>query len=437
MNWWDRISGFMLGLIDQYDDQVIFVLVLLEEMGIPLPTPGDLVMLLAGSRAAQGKMHLLWALFLVQAATMIGASILFWLAARGGRPLLYRYGRYIGLDRARLDQAETLIARGPRRAVFIGRLTPGLRNVSVLAAGVFGVRYIVFLPPFAAASFLYILVIVLLGYFVGPAALQAIAGPRLSLRLLLTVVVFVGMGVFLGVMYRRAARVRALERMPASEARRLETTLLAGLVATLQMAAGVSLALYLLDLLGLPLPEVALRRFFEGAAAQVGGGSTVRFVAVLLVLVVVTNLVWAVVYTHVVRAAAAARPRLATRSALRAISVARVGPGGDACPGRRPAWAGPGSRTGAPGRRALPQRAVLCWPGPRLFVVPRCPPAASSRGGVGARGGCRTGQWTRLSRRCRGWSERRSACWCWPLSACVCGRWQRVASSVPTKRCRA
>jgi membrane protein DedA with SNARE-associated domain len=298
VNWWDRISGFMLGLIDQYDDQVIFVLVLLEEMGIPLPTPGDLVMLLAGSRAAQGKMHLLWALFLIQAATMIGASILFWMAARGGRPLLYRYGRYIGLDRARLDQAESLIARGPARAVFIGRLTPGLRNVSVLAAGVFGVRYAVFLPPFAAASFLYILVIVLLGYFFGPAALQAIAGPRLSLRLLLTVVVFVGLGVFLGVMYRRAARVRALERMPATEARRLETTLLAGLVATLQMAAGVSLALYLLDLFGLPLPEVALMRFFEGAAAQVGGGSTVRFVAFLLVLVLLTNLIWAVVYTH-------------------------------------------------------------------------------------------------------------------------------------------
>src|SRR5688572_8243233 len=130
MNWWGEISSFMLNLIEQYDDQVIFLLVLLEETGIPLPTPGDLVMLLAGTRAAQGQMHLLWVLFIIQAATMIGASILFWLAARGGRPLLYRYGRYVGLDRARLDQAEAFIARGPARAVFLGRLTPGLRNAS-------------------------------------------------------------------------------------------------------------------------------------------------------------------------------------------------------------------------------------------------------------------------------------------------------------------
>jgi membrane protein DedA with SNARE-associated domain len=298
MKMWDRISGFMLGLIDQYDDQVIFLLVLLEETGLPLPTPGDLVMLLAGSRAAQGKMHLLWVLLLIETATILGASMLYWLAARGGRPLLYRYGRYIGLDRSRLDQAEMFIARGPARAVFFGRLTPGLRNVSVLAAGVFGVRYRIFLPAFAAASFLYILVIVLLGYFAGPTVLQAIAGPRLSLRLLLTLVVFLGLGVFLSLMYRRAARVRSLERAPTTEGLRLETSALAGLVATLQMATGVSLVLYLLDAAGLGLPEQRLTEFLNGAAARFGSGSSVRSVVLLIVFMLASNLMWAVVYTH-------------------------------------------------------------------------------------------------------------------------------------------
>jgi membrane protein DedA with SNARE-associated domain len=290
----------MLGLIDQYDDQVIFLLVLLEETGIPLPTPGDLVMLLAGSRAAQGQMHLLWVLVLIQVATICGASILFWLAVRGGRPVLYRYGRYIGLERARLDRAEAFIARGPARAVFVGRLTPGLRNASVLAAGVFGVPYRVFLPAFAVASFLYILLFVLLGYFAGPTVLQALAAPRLSLRLVLTLVVFLGLGVFLVLMYRRAARVRALERQHVAEAVRLETTALAGLVATLQMAAGVSLALYLLGGLGWLVPEQVLAEFLEGAATRFGGGSSLRFLMLLLMLVVVGDFVWAVVYTHVV-----------------------------------------------------------------------------------------------------------------------------------------
>ena len=298
MTFWDRISGYMLGLVEQYDDQAIFLLVMVEETGIPLPTPGDLVMLLAGSRAADGKMALLWVLALIQLATMIGASVLYWLAARGGRPVLYRYGRFIGLDRDRLDRAEAIVARGPARAVFLGRLTPGLRNVSVLAAGVFGVPYRVFLPPFAAASFLYILVFVLLGYFVGPAAFQLLAGPRFSLRLALTVAVFLGLGAFLVVLYRRAARVRHLDRQPVREALRLETSALAGLVATLQMAAGVSLALYLLGALGLAQPEEALRRFLDGAASRVTGGNTLRVVGFLLLFLFVADVLWAVVYSH-------------------------------------------------------------------------------------------------------------------------------------------
>jgi len=305
VNWWDSISTFMLNLIDQYDGQVIFLLVLLEETGLPLPTPGDLVMLLAGSRAAQGQMHLLSVLALIQVATIIGASMLYWLAARGGRPLLYRYGRYIGLDRARLDRAEGFIARGPARAVFLGRLTPGLRNVTVLAAGVFGVPYRIFIVPFALASFLYIVVFVLLGYFAGPSVLQALAGPRLSVRLFLTVVVFVSLGVFLGVMYRRAARVRGLEREPTTEALRLETSAMAGLIATLQMVAGVSLALYVLSALGQRLPEQTLSDFIQAAAAQYTAGNSLRFLVLLLTFMFISDIFWAVVYTHV------AVPRLA------------------------------------------------------------------------------------------------------------------------------
>jgi hypothetical protein len=171
--------------------------------------------------------------------------------------------------------------------------------VTVLAAGVFGVPYRVFLPPFAAASFLYILVFVLLGYMVGPAALQALAGPRLSLRLALTVLIVVGLGVFLGVLYRRAARVRSLRRESPPEVLRLETSALAGLVATLEMAAIVSMALYLLAVMGVLGPEQALTQFLRGAGERFGGG-VVRLAALLFGLVVASDFVWAVVYSHLV-----------------------------------------------------------------------------------------------------------------------------------------
>jgi membrane protein DedA with SNARE-associated domain len=59
---WGRMAELMLRLIDQYDDQAIFLWVFIEETGFPLPLPGDLAMLLAGYRVAQGKMGPIWAL---------------------------------------------------------------------------------------------------------------------------------------------------------------------------------------------------------------------------------------------------------------------------------------------------------------------------------------------------------------------------------------
>lgn len=299
MELWGRLSESLLRLIDQYDDQAVFLLVFIEESGIPLPLPGDLIMMLAGYRVTLGQMDLVWTLFLLEVATLLGASILYWLAARGGRPLLYRYGRYIHCDRAKLDRAESWVQRRGAVAIILGRLIPGLRVPTALAAGVFGVPYRIFLPALAAGAFIYIAFFVLLGMWVGPRAIEAIEGPRVSMRAILSIVLFLTLGGFLVVMYRRAGRVRKLEREPAAEARKLETSALAGLLATLEMGLGVNVLLYALSAAGVAVPERALVGLLDQAAAQYSGGNAVRFVAVLLASISLSGLVWAVVYSHI------------------------------------------------------------------------------------------------------------------------------------------
>ena len=298
MGLWDRLAGLMLHLIDEYDDQALFLWLCIEETGFPLPLPGDLAMLLAGTRVAQGKMNLIWALFLLEAATLLGGSALYWLGARGGRPLLHRYGRYVRLDRAKLDRAEAWIGRRQFVAVALGRVTPGLRNVTVLAAGVFGVPYRTFLPAFALGSFAYIAVFFGLGMWAGPQALEAIGAVRVSMRLALTTILFIGLGMFLAVMYRRAALVRHLAREPAPEMRKLETSVMAGLLATLLMGMGLNVVFYLLAAVGVEPPEEALLRFFDQGATRFAGGNAVRFATVVVSIVFLSELIWAVVYSH-------------------------------------------------------------------------------------------------------------------------------------------
>jgi membrane protein DedA with SNARE-associated domain len=150
---------------------VVAIVLFFEELGVPSPIPGDLMMVLAGVRAAQGSNPLWLALLVQELATVIGASGLFFVCRRLGRPVVLRYGRFLRLTPAALTRAEGFLDRSGGKAIVIGRLVPGLRIVTPIAAGVLGMPFASFLPALALGAFLYILGYTLLGFFVGPAAL--------------------------------------------------------------------------------------------------------------------------------------------------------------------------------------------------------------------------------------------------------------------------
>jgi membrane protein DedA with SNARE-associated domain len=315
---WGRLAGVLFGLLNRYDDAAVFVLVLIEEAGVPLPLPGDLVMVVAGFRVARGEMNLFVTIFLLELATLVGSSFLYWLAARGGRPLLYRYGRFIHLERNKLDKAEGWVKRHGALAIVLGRIIPGLRMPTAIAAGVFGIRYTVFLPAVAVGSTMYILFFVLLGYFAGPEALSVLHDPRLSLRAGLSIVLFLGMGVFLIVMYRRSARIRNIPRVPESKARRLETATMAGFLATLEMGLGTNGMLYLFSLLGFHGAEPPLIRLATRGADRYFDGDLFNFTVAITAGLFVSGILWAIVYAYV------ADPALPGPSWLRGVTFSVV-----------------------------------------------------------------------------------------------------------------
>jgi membrane protein DedA with SNARE-associated domain len=207
MEWWDTIRLSLQGFITEHGVLAGFVLILIEEAGVPVPVPGDFLMLGLGVHARQGRVPLWQALLVMELATLLGSSILYVLASRAGRDLVYRYGRYIHLTPARLDQAELWLRRRGVVAIVLGRITPGLRMATVIACGVFGVPFWRFLPSLAVGAFVYILTYTLLGYFVGPPVLTALEGIHLPLGLLGSVITLVLLVVWI-VRARRALQLR-------------------------------------------------------------------------------------------------------------------------------------------------------------------------------------------------------------------------------------
>ncbi len=127
--------NFFEHLLDAYGYAAIFVIIALENLGLPLP--GETILITAAIYA--GTTHRLNAIAIVvtAAAAACGGGIAgFAIGQYGERHLLHRYGRYIHLDEKDLRLGRYLFRRYGGRVVFFGRFVAFLRALAALLAGI-------------------------------------------------------------------------------------------------------------------------------------------------------------------------------------------------------------------------------------------------------------------------------------------------------------
>ncbi len=170
--------------LDAYGLIAIFVVMLLKEIGIPVPIPGDLIMLAAAAQAAIGKIDLLQAFGAILLAMVVGAWIQYLLVRLLGRPFLYRFGRYVGLTEERLDRVAETIRRGGVPAISVSLVTPGVRIATVPACGLAELPYRSFFTGVIVGSGVFLALHFVIGYVGGPlvnAVMSVINMPMLAL----------------------------------------------------------------------------------------------------------------------------------------------------------------------------------------------------------------------------------------------------------------
>jgi membrane protein DedA with SNARE-associated domain len=154
VNFWQVLTHFLYHNFVHYEFVLLFVLPLIESAGIPLPVPSDTFILLAGARHAPAPGYTLAVLATAWVGALSGASLLFFIMRTGGRPFLDRYGKYIFLEKKRLDRIEGWFRQRGRWIVIVGWLLPGLRIPTIIMAGLSGMTYLTFLPLAMVAVFI-------------------------------------------------------------------------------------------------------------------------------------------------------------------------------------------------------------------------------------------------------------------------------------------
>jgi membrane protein DedA with SNARE-associated domain len=199
--------------INQYGILAIFVIMLLKEIGFPVPIPSDLIMLGAAASAAAGKFDAqggFAAVFLAILIPMFAGGLVQYAVAKGpGRAFIYRLGKYIGLTEARLERAMGAVRKGGTTAVTIGLTTPGLRIATVPASGLANLSVAVFAPGLLLGSAIFLAWHFAIGYL-GGLALALLSLPIPVLIALVVVVIALGVGGWL-IVRRRRSMVRGTE----------------------------------------------------------------------------------------------------------------------------------------------------------------------------------------------------------------------------------
>ena len=99
------------------------------------PIPSELVLPLAGFEVGRGNLSLVGALAASTAGSLIGASVLYLLARKGGRPLVLKLRRVLRVSEEDLDRSEQRFRRHSAWMVVLGRMVPGLRSLVSLPPG--------------------------------------------------------------------------------------------------------------------------------------------------------------------------------------------------------------------------------------------------------------------------------------------------------------
>jgi membrane protein DedA with SNARE-associated domain len=187
----------------------LFLLLLAEEAGVPLPLPGDKLLMWEGMRSRDGHVNAALVLLLVSAAVTLGSTLLYWAARRGGRPALQRYGRFLRLRQSRIDSMEARFRRWGPWAIIVGRLVPGVRIPTSIMAGIFAVPFRVYFPCTALSAVIWTVFYFAAGIVLERPARQALALFRHNVETSVGfTVLLIGLGLTLTLAVRRARLAR-------------------------------------------------------------------------------------------------------------------------------------------------------------------------------------------------------------------------------------
>jgi undecaprenyl-diphosphatase len=183
----------MIDVVSQWIGSYGYVLVALflfiEALGVPIP--GETALVTAAALAGRGTLSIGGVMLAAFIGTVSGGHAGYWIGMRGGRALLTRHGRWVGLTEARLDKTQKFFDHHGAKTVLMGRFVAVVRSFIGILAGLTSMPIRTFAAYNAAGGAIWAATFATLGYLFGrnlPKLVHYIGRVSLVVALLIAII---------------------------------------------------------------------------------------------------------------------------------------------------------------------------------------------------------------------------------------------------------
>ena len=125
---------FITHVIDAGGYAGIVALMGINSSGVPLPS--ELIMPFSGYLVYMGRFNLVLVTLAGAVGCNIGSAIAYWIGAKGGRPMVERYGKWVLLSNHDLDRMTGFFEKYGSITILLGRMLPIVQTFVAFPAGI-------------------------------------------------------------------------------------------------------------------------------------------------------------------------------------------------------------------------------------------------------------------------------------------------------------
>lgn len=151
--------------VSQYGYTAVFLLIMLEDFGMPVP--GETALVVAAGAAATGRLTIWGVMVAAIAGAIIGDNIGYAIGHFAGRKLVVGVGTRFGVNDQRFAYAEGFFKHYGNGIIVGARFVEVLRQLNGIVAGTLGMHWAHFLAFNAMGAALWVGVWAAIGYFAG------------------------------------------------------------------------------------------------------------------------------------------------------------------------------------------------------------------------------------------------------------------------------